>query len=289
MRFVPSFLQPILVWLVPAKWRLRQGWKDMERFVVPEVHRRSRDMADNTSSDLISWMVRDGSTAIDADPVILTRLVGAVAAGGTYSTANFVSRVVSDLRANPEVLAAVRQEIRSKDAELGGRANWDFSTYARLEKLESVMKETSRLAPGSLLVYSRVLQGDASLAGGEIELKKGQFVTVSSHNHSIDPAVFPDPYAYKGLRFYDNDRTLHRAPRPFHSLDGDILTWGAGRWACPGRFIATIAAKVLLVKILDEYDFEFYRGREPPNTVIHEFGFWHPSNKMRVRRRRADC
>ncbi len=40
------------------------------------------------------------------------------------------------------------------------------------------------------------------------------------------------------------------------------------------------------MKILMEYDFDFVDGKEPPNTVIHEFGFWHPSNKMKVRRRR---
>ncbi len=206
----------------------------MERYVVPEVLKRKEDAAKGippSSTDVISWMVHDGRTPIENDPHVLTHLIGSIAAGGTYSTANFVSRVVSDLAAHPDVLEEIRTRYAGSTPPFSDAGTW--AAFGSLDKLESIMKETSRLAPGSLLVYSRVLQDDAVLSNG-LALKKGQFITVSGHNRSTDPEVFPDPDQYKGLRFYDADLTTHRA-QPFRSLDSDILTWGAGRWACSGR------------------------------------------------------
>jgi cytochrome P450 len=131
------------------------------------------------------------------------------------------------------------------------QARWDMNAFNRLDKLDSAMKETSRLAPGSLLVYSRVVEEDCVLSSG-LQLKKGQYITTSGHSIATDPEIFPEPRKYNALRFFHN-LERHRA-QPFRSVEGDDHRWGAGRWACPGRFIASIVSKVILVKLLDEYE-----------------------------------
>lgn len=293
MRCVPQSLQPILVWLLPAKWRLISGWKKLRGFVVPEVlrqkgARRERDSKGTAvmNPDVISWMVEDGRTELERDPETLTALIGSIAAGSTYSIANFCCRTIADLVGHPDVLDAVRDEIRCKNAEVQGR--WDLAALAGLEKLESAMKESSRLTPGTLLVYSRVVKKDCILANGLV-LRKGQFVTMSGAARTMDPSIFEDPGEYQGLRFCAEDRIKEHRARPFSGVDTDILTWGAGRWACPGRLISNMSAKILLVKLLDEYDFAFVAGKPLPTASMHEFLFFHPENQMLVRRRDEAC
>lgn len=52
----------------------------------------------------------------------------------------------------------------------------------------------------------------------------------------------------------------------------DSLEFGAGSHACPGRFFATNALKVALIRILDRYDFRRPTGtRRPPAIYNHLF------------------
>ena len=289
MRCLPQVLQPIFVWLVPAKWRLIRGWNKLRSCVVPRVlqlkearSKRSSNDGAEVNPDVISWMVEDGCNALERDHETLTILVGSIAAGSTYSIANFCCRTITDMVAHPEVLDAVRAEIRQKHVEVDGQ--WDMTALASLEKLESAMKESSRLTPGTLLVYSRVVKKDCALSNG-LTLRKGQFVTMSGATRTMDPAVFENPKEYQGLRFCAEDRIKEHRARPFSSIDTDILTWGAGRWSCPGRLITDMSAKILLVKLLDEYDFAFVGDKPLPRSAMHEFLFFHPENQMLVRHR----
>lgn len=284
MRLVPWFLQPVLVWLLPQKWRLRQTWKTLERFVYPEVERRLSGNGCEGRTDLVSCMVREAKDGQDADPKLIKGIVGSTAAGATYSSAALIVGVVADLVANPHFLEEIREEIRTKHQEVDG--NWEVEAFNGLEKLDSAMKETVRLAPGTYLVYSRVILNHHTLSDG-LKLKKGQFVCISGYSRATDPYLFPSPKEYDALRAYNQNLQGHRA-RPFSSVLADDFRWGAGRWACPGRYIATLMAKVILVKLLDEYEFKFVGEKRPPNALLHEFVFFHPDTKLLTRRRETN-
>lgn len=285
MRLVPAFLQPILVWLLPAKWRLNRKWRDLERFIAPEVRRQQKLKEDgkaNDGLDLLSWMVKDGTTAFEQDPSTLSTLCGSVATGSIYSIANLMCHAVADLTAHPDVLEEVRAEFRACHAQINGR--WDVAALGSLDKLESAMKETARLASSPIIVYSRVVQKDCVIGG--IDLRKGQFVTMSGRTRTMDPEIYEDPGTYHGLRFCAGGKLEEHRARPFRSVDTDILTWGAGRAACPGRVIADVAAKIFLIKLLDEYDFALIDGKPFQPGALHEFIFFNPNNKMLMRRRK---
>lgn len=236
--------------------------------------------------DVISWMVEDGRNELERDPENLTTLIGSIAAGSTYSITNFCCRTIVDLVGHPDVLDAVRDEIRRQNAEVQGR--WSMAALAGLEKLESAMKESSRLTPGTFLVYSRVVKKDCVLANGLV-LRRGQFITMSGATRTMDPSIFQDAQEYQGLRFCAEDRVKEHRARPFSGVDTDLLTWGAGRWACPGRLISSMSAKILLIKLLDEYDFAFIGGKPLSSASMHEFLFFHPESQMLVRRREEAC
>lgn len=280
MRCVPSILQPILVWLLPQKWALSRCWRTLQQGIVPEINRRKQKSTFavspdvSVSPDVISWMIADGESELERDPKSLSQLIGALTAGATYSTASLVAGVIADLTARPELMKEVRKEIQAKHEEVGGK--WDERAFNGLHKLDSVMKETSRLAPSSIVVYSRHMVADHTLSNG-LTLKKGQRITVAPHFKSMSPEFFENPDQHKGLR--------HCNSEPFRKVDSTLLTWGSGRWACPGRFLANSIAKIMLVKLLDEYEFKFTDGKRPPNVAMHEFVLFYPFSKMLVRRR----
>lgn len=284
MRWIPTILQPYLVWLLPAKWHLEQGWKVIEARILPLVKHRMRELDDGlpTNPDMVSWMVKDAGSSLQKDPWSLTRLAGTLTAGGTYSTANFVVEALCDLVAHPALLEEVREEIRLQHEKC--RGVWDQAAFNELDKLESAMKESSRLAPSAMLLYGRVVGEDHTLSDG-LRLKKGQTIAIGAHLKSMDPSLFEDPETYKGRRFYDADLASHRA-QPFRNVDPLTLTWGSGRWACPGRFFANMTAKIALVKLLDEYEFKFPDHKRPPNAMMHEFILFHPFGRLSVRRRK---
>ncbi|KAI0198933.1 cytochrome P450 [Astrocystis sublimbata] len=287
MRIVPAFLQPFAVWLLPAKWRLERGWSTWDRIVIPEVRRRLQEADPNaaTRNDLISWMIQDAKSSTERDERVLTHLSAAVIAGATYSTANLISEALVDLVARPEILEQLRDEIRQKHIETGGQ--WDMTTLDSLPKLESALKETSRLTPGAMFVYQRAVAKDVTLSDG-LQLVRGQFITTLSQEasmaHGTGLASENATNSYDGLRFYNQDPERHLHV-PFRGLDGDVLTWGSGRWACPGRVVANMMIKILLVKLLDEYEFSFVEGRKPSTIDIHEFIMLSPMARIKLRRR----
>lgn len=281
MRFVPHFLQHFLVWLTPFKWTLRQNWKQLEQFVMPEAQKRKEVPGIVKETNLLSCMIDEAASEEESDPWMLTRLVGTVIAGGTYSSAAFVSGVILDLADNSDALAEIREEICETNNRIKGR--WTLDAFNSLDKLDSAMKETSRLSPGSLITYNRYVERDCCLPNGT-QLKKGQFITTNCHTIAHDPTIFPDPEKYDALRYYRENLQKHRA-QPFRSLEGEDHRWGAGRWACPGRFIASIISKIIIVKLLDGFDFQLVDGKRPLMSVLHEFVFMKPGTKVLMKRK----
>lgn len=282
MRLVPWFLQRPLVWLVPYMWHLRKTRKILNGFVAPRVEHTlaQKHQGLPPGPDLISAMVYSAKTPQEADPERLAGIIASTAAGAIHSSAALVVAVVAHLVAHPQFLEEIREEIRIKNQELDGQ--WNMNVFQELFKLDSAMKETTRTAPSTRIVYMRaILEGHVLSTG--LELKKGQYLCVSGASRAMDPKLFPNPEKYDSLRFF-RDLEEHRT-RPFNNSHAEDFRWGSGRWACPGRYIATLLTKLIIVKLLDEYDFEFPNGTAPQITSLHEFNFILPDAKFLMRRR----
>lgn len=79
-------------------------------------------------------------------------------------------------------------------------------------------------------------------------------------------AYYKNPLQLDGSRFYTG-----KAPsgeNEFASIESGSLRWGSGRWTCPGRWYASATIKLLLAKLLLNYDMEFPAGKttRPPNV-----------------------
>lgn len=87
-------------------------------------------------------------------------------------------------------------------------------------------------------------------------LGKGENSVVDITNMS-DPAIYPNPEAFDGYRF-SRMRNTPGQEQQAHlvSTSPSHLGFGHGVHACPGRFFAANEAKVILAKLLIEFDFK---------------------------------
>lgn len=107
-----------------------------------------------------------------------------------------------------------------------------------------------------------------------------------------DPSVTAEPTVFDPLRSY---RKRYSSPelRNKHlasTASIDSLAFGYGGQACPGRWFSVGEVKLILVKLLTEYDVKFTEGRttRPANLFAGENSFPDPTvNVMLKRRERA--
>lgn len=102
-----------------------------------------------------------------------------------------------------------------------------------------------------------------------------------------DPETTPSPLIFDGFRYYklrqnEGEGHLHQ----FITTQTNILNFGHGKFACPGRFFASLEIKNILVKLIMDYDWKLPEGQgRPENLTAHEFIFPNPDGNLLMKAR----
>lgn len=139
----------------------------------------------------------------------------------------------------------------------------------------------------------RIVMQDLIMSDGLV-LPKNTHICFPSGPASRDPALVPNPETFDGFRWCSdpddrnalsqfmpsesNNGSKEILPTPskrttFVDISPESMHFGAGRQACPGRFFAANTIKVVLSRILMDYDFKYeekFDGKRPPNVVVGE-------------------
>lgn len=123
-----------------------------------------------------------------------------------------------------------------------------------------------------------------------LHVPKGSLISWVAVHNQIDPSIEPNPEQFDPTRGYlkrqvsDKEATRHLAGQP--SLEN--LAFGFGSQACPGRTLALWVVKVVLARLIRDYEFRFGEHQGKPKSMqILEFVFPDPDAKLMVRRRRV--
>jgi len=197
-----------------------------------------------------------------------------------------------DITANPEHFGELQAEIQNLHASPNG---WGATSYAKLDKLDSVLRESQRMSPPTILGMKRLFKESYTFSSG-MHIPKGTYVCFPTFAIENDPDNTTKPEVFDGLRSYrlrqqkrSNERQQNHNNDDylFSSMERTVLNFGYGKTACPGRYFASLVIKILFVKLLTEYDFKFLPGTErPKNVMAHEFLFCWPWQRMLVRRKK---
>lgn len=138
----------------------------------------------------------------------------------------------------------------------------------------------------NLVAFNRIALTDLTLTSG-LRIPAGTHFCVASRNILFDPEVTPNPDVFDGLRYHkmrENNNEDHK--HQFASVDAFNMNFGAGRYACPGRFFASMELKLLLAQLLLKFDFQLPPGKSrPPLFVMDELVVPAPWAKVLVKRR----
>lgn len=115
-----------------------------------------------------------------------------------------------------------------------------------------------------------------------LTLPVGAYISVVNTSNIGRENVPFDGYRYCKKR----DDSGSNARNLYSSTDRHHLTFGHGRFACPGRFVAAVEIKLVLAAMLERYDITFGEGRGRPNNLqVLELGFQNPMVRVMIRER----
>jgi cytochrome P450 len=184
-----------------------------------------------------------------------------------------------DLAARPEytqpLLHEIEEVIREDNVQEDedGILRFNPSSLAKLWKLDSFMKESSRLSKNGI-TNLRMVMDPIILSTGH-RLPRGTRIamdTRSAHTTSRSTTFSPEynppenkpPTEFDGFRFYRLRKMAGKDNKHlFVTTSPESLTWGYGNHACPGRFFADNELKVLLIELLRKWEF---RVADPKKT-----------------------
>ncbi|KAL9081328.1 MAG: hypothetical protein Q9159_007350, partial [Coniocarpon cinnabarinum] len=144
----------------------------------------------------------------------------------------------------PEYLEPLRQEALEA-------ANWRTDNQnLEMPLLDSFIKETARMEPGSLMGVGRRVNSDFTFKDGT-HVPKGNWVAVHHYGMQRHAESYNDPDTFDGFRFVREDGV--NTSRLTHGA-WNFTFWGSTKQGCPARFYTSVAMKLLITHILLNYD-----------------------------------
>lgn len=122
-----------------------------------------------------------------------------------------------------------------------------------------------RTSPITALItatFQRKATGPVTLSNG-FHIPKGARIEVATGAINADADLYDNPSEFDGMRFYKKRQESEEARSKFQVLSVSKLdlSWGYGRAACPGRFLADLLIKMVLVEVLKRYDIKMPEGQ----------------------------
>lgn len=105
-----------------------------------------------------------------------------------------------------------------------------------------------------------------------LKIPVGARIVLPTGAINMDPNYFDSPDRFDGYRFY-RKRMESEAAQTKHQLvtvGKTDLIWGYGRHACPGRYLAEVAMKLIMVEFLMRYDIGRPQGGVRPKNIEFE-------------------
>jgi cytochrome P450 len=163
---------------------------------------------------------------------------------GEDTTAGTLAWALYLLALNPDVQEAVRREAHAAIGE--GLAVSTFEATRLLPLTEAVVLEALRLKPVAPLQGMSPIR-DTVLAG--VALPAGARVIALTRPPGLDPQRFPEPEVFKPQRWLDANGQVGES-----GARRAVIPFGAGPRFCPGRYLATLEAKMALATTVKGFE-----------------------------------
>ena len=265
-----------IVWPNMPRFGFKKPLAQMDEYLYGIIQERRNQLKINDASgslikqppypddDLLTHLVCIPSMT---DDLIRDQILTMLIAGHDTSTA-LLAWSLYLLGQHPEAMKEVVTEVD----DVIGEGNLKEAHLNQLPYLDSFIKETLRLYP-PIHVGNRIVAEDTAVSG--YELKAGSRVMASIYLSHRDERYWDEPEQFRPERFARDTPK----PPPF-----TYVPFGGGTRACIGAAFAQIEAKVVLARILQQFDLQDVGRKVKPHmgATLEP----HPGVFLRVQRRR---
>ncbi|OTB14586.1 hypothetical protein K445DRAFT_318993 [Daldinia sp. EC12] len=253
-------------YFTPEVTKLYEDRKKAHAFLQPVLAKRREAIkkGGEVSDDALQWMMTKADELGFGDEVIAEAQLN-LSMAAIHTTSLTVTMILYDLVVRPRVVEELREEIKTVLARHDGVTT--SHALFEMKLLDSVMKESQRLNPANLVRFTRYVQKSVTLSDGTY-LPAGYLIEAPHALAVMDPELYDNPEEFDAHRFLnlrkgttqDKLGYKNKEQYQFVTVTKDFMHFGYGRHACPGRFFAANEIKLILARILLEYDFKMPEG-----------------------------
>ncbi|EUC32269.1 hypothetical protein COCCADRAFT_6006 [Bipolaris zeicola 26-R-13] len=249
------WLRPFMTSRLPAMQRFNDRIRRATEFFTPII--LSRMKPENKSDDMMQWML-DYTLSTGKSNTMYEHVKRQldVTFAAIHTTATTVVNCLYTLTSMPEYIAPLQEEIRSVRAAHGGELN--AQALQQLVKLDSVLKEIGRMYPVTVTAFQRMVMKPFTLSNGQ-QIPAGTMIEIPLEALNYDSNVHTNADKFDGFRYYrerQSAKGTEVAQSQFVSANDRDLYFGYGRHACPGRFFAANEIKIIMARLLLDYEFK---------------------------------
>lgn len=93
-----------------------------------------------------------------------------------------------------------------------------------------------------------------------LHVPAGTVISFPNLRHNLDPSVVPGAETFEGRRWLWRRHGFDTSKYQLASTAEDAFDWGGGVHACPGRFMAEVTIKLILIYLVTKYDMRLPEG-----------------------------
>jgi cytochrome P450 len=146
------------------------------------------------------------------------------------------------------------------------RAGQGVGEYGQVDVMDSVVKETLRLAQSEYL-YRKLLE-DVELDG--MTLPKGWLVRLCVRESHVSPADFENPLDFEPERFLRKKSTV-----------SEYAPFGYGAHGCNGIALTDVICRAFLMTLASDFEWRIVRDG-PLERGFRHWSHWQPSSDLRI-------
>ena len=173
---------------------------------------------------------------------------------GTETSSRTVTSVLYHLKKYPEVMKKLESELFAHfDKYSDNDGKFDKDKILEFEYLNNVIKEALRIDPPSFESLASLPSEDITICG--VDIPKGSPIKLQLVGAHFNPEEWVEPYKFIPERYDPNSKYFFKPNSDKPRSPYAYVPFSQGPRSCPGRTIAMLQMKVILIYLLCKMDY----------------------------------
>ncbi|KAK7678985.1 hypothetical protein QCA50_017928 [Cerrena zonata] len=259
----PQFLRPLAARLLTnVPKNIESGVQHLGPIIKQRLKMREQYGKDweGKPNDLLMWFMDEAEGEEKAIRSLVLRIL-TVNFASIHTTSMSFTHALFRLAANPEFIQPLRDEVSQVIKEEG----WTRNALQRMRKVDSFLRESNRCHGLGSITMTRKALKDFTFSDGTF-IPKGCFVSAAEAPTHFDEANYEYADVFNPWRFVDEEDT-ESMKNQMVTTSTEYVTFGHGRFACPGRFFAANELKAMMAYTVLNYDVKMENEGVIPEPV----------------------